>query len=245
MLSANSISPANSTSIAHQGKLFFYPPSDPNAATVELSLFAKPMVEFENVSHVRFENLTWELGSADAILIRGGTNCILAGCTVRQFAGNAIEIRGGARHGLLSCDINSMGRGGTIITGGDRKTLTPGGHFIENCDIHDLSRIDHTYTPAVRLSGVGNRIAHNRFHDILSSAMRVNGNDHTVEFNEIFSAVMESDDQGGADMFGNPTFRGNVYRFNYWHHIGNWRASANSPSAARPASGSMTRFPAR
>jgi hypothetical protein len=96
-----------------------------------------------------------------------------------------------------------------------------------------LSRIDHTYTPAVLLEGVGNRLAHNRFHDVLSSAMRVEGNDHSIEFNEIFNAVTESDDQGGADMFGNPTYRGNVYRYNYWHHIGNWRAVGDQPKCGQ------------
>ncbi len=155
------------------------------------------------------------------------------GCTVRHFAGNGIEIQGGKGHRIVSCDIYSMGRGGTIITGGDRKTLTPGGHILENCDIHDLSRIDHTYTPAVLLNGVGNRLAHNRFHDVLSSAMRVEGNDHSIEFNEIFNAVTESDDQGGADMFGNATYRGNVYRYNYWHHIGNWRATGDQPKCGQ------------
>ncbi|HYG36780.1 MAG TPA: right-handed parallel beta-helix repeat-containing protein [Clostridia bacterium] len=215
------------------GKLYFYPPSSLRKATVELSLRASPMMEMENVSHVRFEGLTWEVGCADAVQVRGGTNCLLAGCTVRQFAGTGVTIHGGRRHGILSCNIYSLGRGGTIISGGDRKTLTPGGHFIENCDIHELSRIDHTYTPAVVLDGVGNRIVHNRFHEILSSAMRVGGNDHIIEFNEIFNAVLESDDQGGADMFGNATYRGNVFRYNYWHHIGNWRGTGEQPKCGQ------------
>lgn len=213
--------------------LFFYPPSNPDKATIELSVFAKPMVTLEDVSHVRFERVTWELGCADGILVRGGSNCLFTGCVVRQFAGNGIEIRGGANHGLLSCDVYSMGRGGTVIAGGERKTLRPGGHFVENCDIHDLSRIDHTYTPAVLLEGVGNRLAHNRLHDVLSSAMRVEGNDHTIEYNEVFNAVLESDDQGGADMFGNPTYRGNIYRFNYWHDIGNWRDTGPHPKCGQ------------
>ena len=34
-------------------------------------------------------------------------------------------------------------------------------------------------------------------------------------------------------MFGNPTFRGNVYRFNYWHHIGNWRALGEQPKCGQ------------
>lgn len=52
--------------------------------------------------------------------------------------------------------------------------------------------------------------------------MRVEGNDHLVELNEAFRVVVESDDQGAVDMFGNPTYRGNIYRHNYWHHLGNW-----------------------
>ena len=215
------------------GSLLLYPPSDPNTAVVELSLFHRPMVAADNLSHVRFQELTWELGSADAIHLRGGDHVLFAGCTVRRFAGNGIEIHGGTEHGILSCDIYSLGRGGTIVSGGDRKTLTPGRHFIENCDIHSLSRIDHTYTPAVILSGVGNRIAHNRFHDVLSSALRVGGNDHLIEFNEIFEVVLESDDQGGADMYGNATYRGNVFRYNHWHHIGNWHGEGEEPKCGQ------------
>ncbi len=215
------------------GQILFYPPSDPTAAAIELSLFPAPMLALENVSNVSFEGLTWELGSGDAIHVRGGANCLFAGCTVRYFAGNGIEIHDGRRHGLLSCDIYSVGRGGTVLSGGNRKTLTPGEHFIENCDIHELSRIDHTYTPAVILDGVGNHIAHNRFHDIASSALRVGGNEHLIEFNEVFNVVQESDDQGGADMFGDATYRGNVYQYNYWHHIGNWRATGELPKCGQ------------
>jgi hypothetical protein len=144
---------------------------------------------------------------------------------VRKSGGNGIDIQGGTGNGVVSCDIYSMGRGGILIRGGDRKTLAPGGHFVANCDIHHLSRIDHTYTPAVVVDGVGNRVTHSRMHDINSSALRINGNDHVIEYNEVHDVLLESDDQGGADMFGNPTFRGNVYRYNYWHHIGNWRGT--------------------
>ncbi len=206
-------------------RLFFYPPSDPKRADVELSILREPMVNLDGASNIRFEGFTWEYGCADAIHINSGSNCLFAGCKIRNFAGTGIEMNGGTHHGLLSCDIFSMGRGGVILRGGDRKTLTPGNHFVENCDIHDLSRIDHTYTPAVAVGGVGNRLAHNRFHDIASSAMSIGGNEHLIEFNEIYNVVLESDDQGGADMYGDPTFRGNVYRFNYWHHIGNWRGT--------------------
>lgn len=217
-----------------KGLLYVWPPSDPGQAEVELSVFAEPFLVLENTEHLRFEGITWELGAADAIHIRGAKHCIFAGCTVRCFAGDGIVFReaapGGGFEGIgdalgcgiLSCDIFTLGRGGVVLRGGDRRTLQPGNNFVENCHIYDLSRIDHTYTPAVLVGGVGQRVANNLVHDIGSSAFRVGGNEHLIEFNEVFRVVMESDDQGGVDMYGDATFRGNVFRYNYWHHIGGW-----------------------
>lgn len=213
--------------------LYFYPPRDLDAARVEVSLASFPFVSLSDVSHVRFEGLTWEQGCTDAVVVRGGSHCLIAGCEVRHFAGDGVRLDGGSSNGILSCDVHSMGRGGVTINGGDRKTLVRGGHFVENCHIYDLSRIDRTYTPAVLCDGVGQRISHNLLHDVRSSAMRVNGNDHLVEYNEIARVVQESDDQGGVDMFGNPTFRGNEFRFNYFHHIGNWRDPSSHPECGQ------------
>jgi hypothetical protein len=216
-----------------RGRILFLPPYSPDRALVELSAVNVPFVALKEASNISFEGLTWQMGCTDAIVISRGTNCLLAGCTIRQFAGNGVAISGGTNHGILSCDIYTLGRGGVILSGGERKTLARGGHYVENCHIHDLSRIDHTYTPAVLVSGVGQRIAHNWLHDIPSSALRVGGNDHVVEFNEINRVVLESDDQGGVDMWGDPTLFGNVYRHNYFHHIGNWRRPDQSPECGQ------------
>ena len=203
------------------GVLYFYPPSDPAQSLVELSVADYPLAQLDGASYTMLQGFTWELGGVDAVIVRGGEHCLVAGCTVRRCGGNGIVVEGGSAHGLLGCDVFSMGRGGVTVSGGDRKTLTPGNQFVENCDIHELSRIDHTYTPAILMSGVGNRITRNLLHHIPSSAIRLGGNDHVVELNEIHHVVQESDDQGGADMWGNATYRGNIYRHNYWHHIGN------------------------
>ncbi|MFA6289909.1 MAG: right-handed parallel beta-helix repeat-containing protein [Opitutaceae bacterium] len=213
--------------------ILFYPPSNPKQAVIEFSQTAVPLLEMKGVSYVRFEGITWDLGAADAIRIEGGDHCLLAGCTVKRFAGNGISLNGGHDHGLLSCDISSLGRGGVVMMAGNRRTLEPGGDFMENCDISDLSRIDHTYTPAVIVSGAGNRISRNRLHDIPSSAMRVEGNDMTVEYNEVFNVVTESDDQGGADMWGDPSYLGNRYLFNHWHDIGNAPGKGMAPKCGR------------
>jgi thioredoxin-like negative regulator of GroEL len=201
------------------GILYFYPPADPAKATVQLSLLDAPLVQMDGVSQVTLLGLAFELGRGTGIEINGGDHCLVAGCTVRKLGGDAVILNGGTNHGVLGCDLHTLGRGGTRVAGGDRKTLTPGGHFVENCHVYDFSRLDRTYTPAVHMDGCGNRIAHNLFHHTPCHAMRIEGNDHVIEFNEVHHVVLESDDQGGVDMFYNPGYRGNLIRYNYWHDI--------------------------
>lgn len=202
------------------GRLYFWPPRDPTRAVIEVSLLDGPLVQLSGASEITLEGFVLELGRGPGVVISGGSNCLLAACTVRKLGGDAVLIDGGSHHGLLGCDLHELGRGGARISGGDRATLTPGRHFVENCHVYNFSRVDRTYTPAVWLDGVGHRIAHNAFHHSPGHALRVEGNDHLIEFNDIHHVLLETDDQGGLDMHYNPTYRGNVIRYNFWHHIG-------------------------
>lgn len=206
-----------------RGILYFYPCADLAQARVEVSVLAEPVFRLDQVAHVRLQQLGIEVGRSDGIELRGGSECQVVGCTVRKLAGTAVVISGGQGHTVISCDMYTLGRGGCVLTGGDRKTLSPANHGMENCHVYDFSRICRTYTPAAAVNGVGIRVAHNYFHHSPGHAIRVEGNEHLVEFNEIHDVVLETDDQGGLDMFGNPTYRGNIIRYNYWHHIRNDR----------------------
>jgi hypothetical protein len=202
-------------------RLYWLPPDgiQPQRAQVTLSCFAPPFVVLENVAHVILLGLTFEAGRGDAIHISGGDNCLVAGCTIRQFGGDGVVVDGGSHHGVFGCAITCMGCGGMRVKGGDRNSLTAGHHFVENCFVSDISRLQRTYTPAVLLEGCGNRVAHNRFEWMPSSALRVEGNDQLVELNQIRHVVRESDDQGGLDCWGNPLYRGLVIRWNQWSDI--------------------------
>lgn len=206
------------------GKLYLCPPQDFDAAKTEISLLQEPLLRIEGASYVRVQGLTFELGAGEGVVVKDAEHCLLAGCLVRRCGGTGVVITGGHDDGVLSCDLHTLGRGGTVISGGGRKTLEPGGHFVENCHIHHFSRVDRTYTPAVQIEGVANRIAHNDFHDSSCHAIRLEGNDHAVEYNNVHDVVRESDDQGGLDMFYNLGYRGNILRYNYWHDIHNGRA---------------------
>ncbi|MBM4090783.1 MAG: right-handed parallel beta-helix repeat-containing protein, partial [Planctomycetes bacterium] len=203
------------------GILYWLPPEGDawTRAAATVSVFAGPFIRLENVQHFVIKGLTIEAGRGDGIHVRGGANCLLAGCTVRRLGGDAIVVQGGHHHTIFGCVMHTLGCGGVRVAGGDRKSLAPGNHVVENCTVADISRLKRTYAPAVHLDGCGNRVAHNRFERIPSSAMRIEGNDHVIELNAIRHVVQESDDQGGLDMFGNPLYRGVVIRWNRWSDI--------------------------
>jgi len=192
---------------------------DVSKAEIVLSSFDQPFITMTDVEHVILRGLILQEGRGDGIHISGGADCLLANCTIQRLGGDAIVVQGGEHHGIFGCTMNTLGCGGMRVAGGDRQTLTPGRHFVENCRVFDISRLKRTYAPAVHLDGCGNRIAHNLFENIPSSALRIEGNDHLIELNVIRNVVRESDDQGGLDMFGNPLYRGVVIRWNRWSDI--------------------------
>jgi hypothetical protein len=106
------------------------------------------------------------------------------------------------------------------LTGGDRRTLTPGGQFVENCQFARQGRWSKTYVPAVLMNEVGQRASHNLIYDHPHCAILFNGNDHLVEFNEIHHYALETGDVGAIYAGRDYTYRGNRIRYNFIHDTG-------------------------
>jgi hypothetical protein len=126
----------------------------------------------------------------------------------------------GTGQGVVNCNIYNIGQGGVSLGGGDRLTLTPAGNFVENCRIHDFNRWGRTYKGAINIDGVGNRIAHNLIYNAPAVAIYLHGNDHVIEYNEVHDVMSDGDDQGAFYMGRDPSERGTIIRYNYWHDIG-------------------------
>jgi len=203
------------------GRLYFWPPVPdgpvPDGRAV-LSL-SDGILQAEELSHVTFQGIVMEACRATAVSIKGGTECRVVGCTIRNVGHRAVSASGGTKHEVYGCDVYYCGEGGIGLSGGDRPTLTPAGHNAENNHVHHYSRRARTYKTGVSVSGVGNRIAHNLVHDGPHMALSAGGNDHVVELNEIHNVVYESGDAGAYYVGRDWTQRGNVLRHNYWHDI--------------------------
>jgi len=201
------------------GVLYFWPPESGALETV-LSLLDQPLLKLKDVSHVTFRGLILEATRGNAVEIRGGVSNRIAGCLIRNAGNTGVVIEGGTGHAVVSCDVSDTGDGGVSLTGGDRQTLTPGGHFVENCHFQRLGRWSKCYVPAVAMTGVGLRASHNLIQEHPHCAILYWGNDHLMEFNEIHHIALETGDVGAIYTGRDYTFRGNQIRHNFIHHTG-------------------------
>jgi len=129
-----------------KGILYFWPPLPISEANVSVSLLDEPMVTMENVSHVTFRDLTFEVSRGLGIYIEGGENNLVAGCTLRNIGVVAVCIGKGVasdkmlRHNFTGTPISrQLGSWHEHIydnTAFDRK----GGknHGIISCDIYNI-----------------------------------------------------------------------------------------------------------
>lgn len=202
------------------GKLYVWPLRHPWFSDFVLSRWNRPFVEARKVREVVLLGLTFEYGQQHGIVMDECVNASVVGCVVRRMGGTALTVTQGANVKIYGNAFHTLGHTGMHVTGGNRKNLTSGQIVIENNEVSDFGRCSRTYNPAVLLEGCGARVAHNHFHHAPSSAMRIEGNDHLIEYNLVDHVVQESDDQGGIDMWGNPSYRGVVIRFNRWRDIG-------------------------
>ena len=231
------------------GKLYFLPPSGKEIAQrhLELSVMQEPLVAIEGATGVVFDGINLECSRGMGVYIERGANNRIQNAALRNLGELAVCIgmvlgpddkpasptqgywrmsrdplfnrNAGTGHGVVNCRIYNTGAGGVSLGGGDRRSLTPAGNFVENCEIHHFNRWDRTYRGAVNIDGVGNIIRHCLIHDCPGVAILLHGNEHLIEYNEIHHAIMEGDDMGAFYMGRDPTERGIVIRYNYWHDL--------------------------
>jgi len=201
------------------GILYFWPPKPINEGDAFVSILDEVMVHLDSASNISIENIIFEGSRASAIQIDGGKNNRIAGCTIRNIGNVGVTINGGTNNGVLSCDIYETGDGGIRLSGGNRLTLEPGNNYATNNHIYRFSRINLTYRHAIRVDGVGNLVSHNYIHDAPHEAMYFSGNEHIIEYNEIHDIVKQTGDSGAIHTGRDYTWRGNVIRYNYFHHL--------------------------
>ncbi|MBN2310551.1 MAG: right-handed parallel beta-helix repeat-containing protein [Candidatus Hydrogenedentes bacterium] len=202
------------------GLLYFWPPEPLDGARILLSTLSAPILVLDGASHVTIQGFTIEGCVGTGLRVNGGRQNRIAACLVRNTGTDGIVVEGGERHTVTACDIHDTGTAGLRMAGGDRPTLTPCGHEAVNNHIWSVSRRQRTGAYHIHLAGVGIRVAHNLLHDGPHQSIGLTGNEHVIEFNEVHHTGMETDDCGSFYMGRNPSERGSIIRYNFWHDIG-------------------------
>ncbi len=201
------------------GLLYFWPPDSFKTGDMVVSLLTDPFVTMKGCENVLFENIQFAFSRGNGIVMEDGKNNKIAGCQFYCLGDHAVLIKGGSNNGVTSSDIYQVALGGIYINSGDRASLTPAGNYAVNNHIHHYSNLVRTYQWAIDVTGVGNLVAHNHIHDAPHEAMHVSGNEHIIEYNDVHDVVKETGDSGALHTGRDWTWRGNIIRYNYWHHL--------------------------
>ena len=181
------------------------------------------LLSAEGVSDVTFDGFVFEGCSGNAVAFRNCRDVSLVASTVRMASGWGVRIEGGRGCRVAGCDVYDVGMGGVSASGGMLDTLTPGGHVVDNCHVHDYAWRVWNYAAGVALSGVGNAAVHNLVHHAPHQAMSYSGALHRFEANVVHDVCTMTDDAGAIYAYTTVNAwsrRGNRITGNVFHAVG-------------------------
>ncbi len=211
-------------------RLLVWPRQTGPEAEIMITQFDGPMIEADEASHLKFENLVIRHSLGDGIVLEDVDHCLVAGCVIRDIAGRGVVLHG-TNSGIQSCDIHDIGEGAVYVSGGDRKTITKSNNFVVNNHLHNFGLLKRQYSPGIGVGildnpadpakvrdAVGIRCAHNVIHHAPRDAFLYAGNDNLYEFNEVYYCGFDTKDTGVFYSVLDWTMRGNVIRHNFMHN---------------------------
>jgi Right handed beta helix region len=200
------------------GMLYVWPTSLP-ASSILVSMVEDTLLQFYETNYVTLRDLVIETSRGALVRIDSGSQNRLERCVLRNAGQHAVSINGW-NNGLDQCTIADAGESGVLLQGGIRASLTRAYNFVTNCVIERTGRIAMSYFPGIDFrSGCGNKAIHNLLRDMPHSAILFSGNDHLIEYNEITRVCEFTSDAGAVYSGRDWGYRGNVIRYNFFHHL--------------------------
>lgn len=201
-----------------EGVVYAWLPGGAEGRECAVSLLGDPMIDLVGHKDASISGVSFEFGRGGAIRARSCGSLRISACGFRGLGGRAVSVEGSSSR-VTHCAFDDIGGTGVLLAGGDRPTLTRGDNAIEDCVFRECGRVLRSYSPAVVLEGVGNRVSHCAFIRHPHIALWFRGNDHLIEANEFSEVVYETGDAGAVYVGRDWTAQGTVIRGNLFHDI--------------------------
>ena len=191
-------------------------PLGPMDDSVSLTMMGgDTLIRVRDAEYVVLRDMIFENGGDLGLEIIGGSHNLVAGCTFRNFIGKGVAIEGGQSHTIQGCDFYGLYQAFTV-KGGERRTLTPCGHEVVNCHIHNCRQRGYGL---IDIQGVGIRMAHCLLHDMNGGVRFQHCNDFVLEYCEFYNMGWEMGDWNVAYLGADWASYGNILRYNFVHHL--------------------------
>lgn len=202
------------------GMLYLLPP-EKDFKFVTIPKFKGPFLRIRGMhGRIVLRNVIFTGSLACALDVSDCEDVLLENVAFRNNCGDDARI---ARCGKVRVYLSTFKNTGLTqlwLDTGDRVKLKKGDFLIRDCGFSRSGMLQRTYTPGILINGCGAIVSKCRFFDSPSSAIRIEGNDHAVLDCKFVRNVLESDDQGAIDIWGDPTYRGMVFARNVFRDVG-------------------------
>jgi len=202
------------------GILYFWPIGDIKNQEIFVSTLEEPLVRVKNSAYIEFRNITFEM-SRERLFNLEGKHIVISNSILRNAGTTAISLRGSFNK-IENCNIYNTGNSAIHIFGqkSNIKHLIKANNIITNNNIHHTSQWSTTLFSAIKIGkSVGNIISHNEIHDLPYIAIWLQGNEHLIEYNNIYNTNQFNADGGTIYSGRSWGSRGNVIQYNFIHDI--------------------------
>lgn len=199
--------------------LYIYPDDYSTNNTFSLSLTTDNLINLTNCKNISFTNLSFYNSIGTAINIENSDNISLSNIKIENIEKRGINLNNCVNCLVKNNCINNIGSIALYLNGGNRNTLTSANIVAKNNTILNSPRLSKFYKHSLQIYGVGIIASDNTIKDSTYSAVFLEGNNITIENNDISNVCSETNDVGAIYAYRDWTQRGNVIKGNYIHDI--------------------------
>lgn len=199
-------------------RVIFWPKTSKNLL-VCITKSTYPLIVLKGAKHIRFQDIDFIGTRTDGLVVENSSHITFSNVSVRSTGRKGIVIRGGANNTIMQSTISQTGEDGILLSSGDRKKLIPSNHTVIDSIISEFGNWSISYSPGIKLHGVGIRISNNIIRSGPHAGIIFSGNNHTIEMNEISHVARDTGDVGAIYAGRDITMHGTVIRRNYIHDV--------------------------